>query len=72
MKRYLRLIGIILFLIDLAIVISGIIIVMLAGPEYNYADYTGFRFPTWLEIVVIVLASSAGLLISYGSRKNKK
>ena len=57
--------GLILILIGSAIVISGFIIIWLAGPEYNYGNYTGFRFPTWLGILAMALGISGALLISY-------
>ncbi len=50
MRRF-RLVGIVLFSIGLAVLISGAVITIVlanTNPDYNYSSYTGFRFPDWL------------------------
>ena len=63
MKTF-RLIGIVLCLIGWAILVSGAIIPSTI-PNYNYVNYTGFRFPTWLLFSASLMAIVGGLLIFY-------
>jgi hypothetical protein len=59
-----RLIGIVLALIGWAILVSGAIIPSTI-PDYNYAYYTGFRFPTWLLFSASLMTMVGGMLIFY-------
>ena len=60
--KTIRLIGIVLFSIGLAIIISGGIISN-ANPDYNYSSYTGFRFPEWLYFFASMLGLVGSMLI---------
>ena len=50
MKRF-RLAGIVLFVIGIGLFAYEEIVINSELPEYNYANYTGFRFPFWYSLI---------------------
>jgi hypothetical protein len=70
MKSKLRIAGIILIVISLAIGSSMAIIVR--QPEYNYTNYGGFRPPSWLFLILILLVFSGYILIAISKKRQKR
>jgi hypothetical protein len=54
MKTF-RIAGIVLFVIGIGLFAYAEIVINSALPEYNYANYTGFRFPYWYNLVSTLL-----------------
>jgi hypothetical protein len=72
MKAKLRLAGIVLITIAFVIVSSMALVVLLSPmPEYNYANYTGFRPPSWLFIIAQLLGLTGIVLIGLNNRQKK-
>jgi hypothetical protein len=73
MNRF-RLVGIVLFSIGWAVLISGAVITKVlanANPDYNYSSYTGFRFPNWLYFAGSMIGW-IGFMLIFGNRYSKK
>ena len=49
--RAVRIAGIVLFVIGIVLLAYEGIVINSALPEYNYHNYTGFRFPFWYSLI---------------------
>ena len=53
--RAVRIAGIVLFVIGIVLFAYEGIMINSALSEYNYSNYTGFRFPFWYSLISVQL-----------------